>query len=233
MPDLPSNPPHSPTWSRPSVPESYNRVVLRRNRWAWFRRLGPAFWTVASIISLTINVILIVVLLVMGGQIFRLKSSINDQLVNGLYENFVLMDQARIKTNIEVNTSVPARFDVPFETDTEVTLTEDTMIYGAYVNIDGGVLQINQAPTRIMLPRGTRLPVHLNITVPIDQQIPVSLNVPVDIPLNQTDLHTPFVGLQEVVLPYRTMLNDSPNSWQEIFCPPDRAPSVFCGWMDE
>jgi hypothetical protein len=32
------------------------------------------------------------------------------------------------------------------------------------------------------------------------------LNVDVDIPLNQTDLHEPFVGLQGVVKPYYCLL---------------------------
>ena len=65
---------------------------------------------------------------------------------------------------------------------------------------------IYNAPTDIILPAGTVLPIHLDLVVPVDQQIPVELNVAVDIPLNQTDLHTPFVGLQQVLDPYYTML---------------------------
>jgi hypothetical protein len=54
--------------------------------------------------------------------------------------------------------------------------------------------------------------------VPVDQKIPVNLNVAVDIPLNQTDLHRPFTGLQKVVEPYQALLNQTPNSWWEVLC---------------
>ena len=37
--------------------------------------------------------------------------------------------------------------------------------------------------------------------------VPVALNVDVDIPLEQTQLHEPFVGLQEVVKPFYCMVN--------------------------
>jgi hypothetical protein len=48
----------------------------------------------------------------------------------------------------------------------------------------------------------------------------------VDIPLNQTDLHQPFVGLQDVVKPYYNLLETLPDSWEEVFC--DTSPSIIC-----
>jgi len=42
--------------------------------------------------------------------------------------------------------------------------------------------------------------------------------VAVDIPLNQTDLHRPFTGLQQVVAPYQTLLSRAPDSWWQVFC---------------
>jgi hypothetical protein len=192
----------------------------------WRPHFLPAFWTISGLISLTVNVILIAVLLSLANQLFTLKAIVNDQLIGGLAKNFALMDQARIKTNITVSTNVPAKFTLPLNTDTSVTLTKDTQIKAAHVTLATGGLQITSAPTNILLPAGTVLPIHLTLEVPVDQQIPVNLNVPVDIPLNQTDLHKPFVGLQEVVKPYQTLLNSVPGTWKEIICGSN--PSEFC-----
>ena len=63
--------------------------------------------------------------------------------------------------------------------------------------------------------QGTELPVSLDITVPVDKEVPVVLTVPVDIPLNETELHEPFVGLKEVIEPYKVMLDDLPDEWRE------------------
>ena len=208
-----SDPPRTPVFRRPPPP-----IMPRRRRFIRKEKIGPAFWTVASILSITVNLILVAVLVSLAGQVFSLKKLVNDQLIGGLYENFVLMDQARITTTVPVSTIVKAQFDIPYETDTTVRLTQDTVLQGAYVDINGGILEIHNAPTTILLPAGTDLPVHLNINVPVNQDIPVNLDVKVDIPLNQTDLHQPFVGLQEVVRPYHTLLNDTPDNWTDAFC---------------
>ena len=148
---------------------------------------------------------------------------VRDQVLAGLYANFILMDQASIKTTIPVSASVPAKFNLPLETETTVILSQDVTIRGARVSLNTGGLTINNAPTDIVLPKGTRLPILLSLKVPVDQKIPVDLNVTVDIPLNQTELHTPFVGLQNVVAPYYHMLNSLPDSWSQIVCgnPPE------------
>ncbi len=196
-------------------------------RWA---KIPPAFWTVASIFSLVVNIILILVIVVLGQQLFTLKHLVEDNLLGGLYQNFVLMDQAHIRTTIPVSTEVPAKFDLALNTNTTVVLTEDTTIKNTAIrNLNAGPLQISQAIASITLPAGTQLPVQLNLTVPVDQKIPVSLNVGVDIPLSQTELHQPFVGLQEVVKPYYTLLKELPNNWQDAICGPE--PSDTCLWL--
>ena len=79
------------------------------------------------------------------------------------------------------------------------------------------------APADIVLPVGLELPISLDITVPVDAEVPVVLQVPVNIPLSQTELHEPFVGLQEVVAPYQGLLGDLPDAWLE---------TPFCqGWL--
>jgi hypothetical protein len=68
-------------------------------------------------------------------------------------------------------------------------------------------LNITNARASIVLPQGTVLPIQIeSLMVPVDQKVLAELNVPVDIPLNQTDLHEPFVGLQQVVEPFYCLI---------------------------
>jgi hypothetical protein len=210
----------------PSFPFIDPATIEPKSRSARRFQFMPAFWTISSVISLAVIAILVVVVISLAGQLFNLKAVLKNQLVGGLATNFALMDQARIKTTINVSTKVPAKFVLPVETETIVTLTKDTTIKTARVTLSTGGLQISSAPTTIVLPAGTQLPVNLNIDVPVDEQIPVNLTVPVDIPLNQTDLHKALVGLQDVVRPYQALLDQTPGNWQELICGP--APSDFC-----
>ena len=56
----------------------------------------------------------------------------------------------------------------------------------------------------------------------------LEINVDVNIPLNHTDLHTPFVGLQNILKPYAVLLNQAPNSWYGVFCPTSNG--FICQW---
>lgn len=190
-------------------------------RWLRTDKIAPAYWTVTGSLSIIVNIVLLVVVIILAGQLFEIKKVVNDQLIGGLYNNFVRMDEATIRTSIPIKTSVPARFDLPLKTQTNVRLTQDTYITGARVSLYGGVVTINSAPTDIVLPAGTLLPVELDLVVPVDQQIPVELVVDVDIPLKQTELHQPLTGLQQVLDPYYRMLSNTPNSWTEALCGSD------------
>ena len=188
----------------------------------WQGKIGPAFWTIASLFSLSVNVFLLVVIILLGKQVFNLKALVSDQLVGGLHENFVKMDEAHIRTNIlvsdtiQVNDTLPVVFDLPLSTETQVILTQDTPINNATIYLNGMPVPLN-----LVLRQGTPLNIALNLTVPVNQtvpvvlDVPVKLNVPVDIVLNETDLHEPFVGLQEVVSPYQELLSGLPDSWAE------------------
>lgn len=192
-------------------------------KFLWQGRVLPAFWSVGALLSVVLNIVLVVVVLVLMGQLFTIKSLITDDVVGGLYYNFLLMDQANIETTVQVEDMIPVQFDLPLKQKTKVVLTRDTTINDATVSLSTGGLNIVQAPTDIILPAGTVLPVELDLVVPVDTEIPVTLTVPVDIPLNQTELHEPFVGLQEVVSPFYWMLIDLPNSWAEAKC-------IYMGW---
>lgn len=206
-------------------------------RFFWQGKIGPAFWTVASLISLTVNVILIVVLILLGKQLFTLKDLISNQLVGGLHQNFVKMDEAHIRTTIivndtiQVNDTIPVVFDLPLSQETQVVLTQHTAIDNTTVYLNGVPIR-----TTVVLPKGTPLNIALNLSVPVNQTIPVVLDVPVklmvpvDIALERTELHEPFTGLQEVVSPYQNLLTSLPDSWEETpLCEP--ALEFLCNWL--
>jgi hypothetical protein len=171
----------------------------------------PPFWTIASVLSFTINVILIIALLVAWRSVPSLNvqsvTNMGDGLLGGLYTNFEKMDRAHITRTIPVQTTIPVKFDLLLNQQTNVVLSQDVTIENALVTVKTGGLNITRALTTIVLPQGTSLPIVLNLTVPVDTTVPVSLNVDVDIPLNETQLHDPFVGLRKVVEPYYCMIN--------------------------
>jgi hypothetical protein len=183
------------------------------------RKFGEAFWRFATIFSFVVNLILVLVLAVVVMLLFDIKKGIAQPLVGGLYNSFVQMDNASIVTTIQVNDQLPVQFDLPLNQNTIVTTTAPVLITGATVNIQGGILTLSNAPTTILLPAGTALPVQLNLVVPVSQTVPVRLNVPVNIPLNQTQLHQPFGNLRDLFSPYADLLDTTPSSWGELIAP--------------
>jgi len=192
--------------SKPSVAVSNPKAGPRsRPRYGDFNFL-PAFWTIASIMSFTVNIVLLIVLAILLQNLYAVGvtlTGISDHLLGGLYNNFVKMDQAHITTSIPVSKEIPVQFTLNVSGPTNVTLSQDVPISGALVTVNTGGLNINNARANIVLPQGTVLPIVIqNLVVPVDQQVLAELNVAVDIPLNETDLHEPFVGLQNVVEPF-------------------------------
>ena len=170
-------------------------------------KFGPAFWTITGTLSLVVNLILIVVLLILFQLVDQLQSlqgtasNIGSSVLGGLYTNFEKMDQATIKTVIPVDAQIPLDISVPVQTTTQITLAETVNIPNAQVVINTGGLNIN-SNARVTLPAGTPLMVNLNFNLPVQTTIPVHLEVPVNIPMAETELHEPFVGLQQVVHPW-------------------------------
>ena len=188
-----------------------------------------ALWTITAVISMTINVVVIIVLALLvqtysqNAATFKLPDGIGvdtpKDFLQGLYDNFQLMDEAHIKTDIVVEDTIPVQFDLNLNQQTDVVLSEDVIIYGAYVTIQTASININ-APATVVLPEGLVLPIVLNLVVPVDTTIPVKLNVAVDIPLEETDLHAPFAALKEVVRPLYSLVAPSAKSINgEVVCP--------------
>lgn len=176
-------------------------------------RLGPPFWTITGIISLLVNAVLIALLvgLFLNYRSLQLSSitNLSTGLLGGLYTNFELMDRAHITTTIPVQSTIPVKFDLPLNQQTNVVLSQDVTVDNVLVTVQTGGLNITRARSTIVLPQGTNLPVFLNLTVPVDTTVPVTLSVPVDIALQNTELHKPFSGLQDVVRPFYCLTNKS------------------------
>jgi len=166
------------------------------------RDIAPLFWTISGAIALLIAVILLIIVAVLGFNAVKVANAVNQDLVGELYSSFVAMDQAHIKTTIPIESEVPAKFDLQLDTTTNVTLSEDVYIQSATVSLSTGGLTISNAPTNIILPAGSELPIHLVLTVPVDEMIPVVMDVEVDIPMAETELHAPFTNLQKTIQPY-------------------------------
>jgi len=216
-----ANGPNGPTSQQRAVPVSPSPE--RESRPARYKFL-PAFWTIASVISLGVNLVLIVILLIVLQMLGAIQLTADDQvsgLLGGLYGNFVKMDEANIRTNIHVEKEIPVQFTLNVSGPTNVTLSQDVTINGALVTVGTGGLNIVNARATIVLPKDTLLPINIqNLAVPVDQRVLAVLDVPVDIPLDQTELHDPFVGLQQVVKPWYCIVEPNAVINNVQVCPP-------------
>ena len=202
--ETPKSPPAVVVPKSKPIPKEQTKVNLGEYKFL------PAFWTIASIMSFTVNVVLLIVLLFVLQNFGTIGITVNDlgsHLLGGLYNNFVKMDQAHIRTTIPVSKEIPVQFSLNVSGPTNVVLSEDVSINGALVTVFTGGLNINNARANIVLPQGTVLPIAIeNLVVPVDQKVLAELNVEVDIPLKETELHDPFVGLRKVVEPFYCLL---------------------------
>src|SRR5215211_807331 len=205
-----SNSPRTPAYAPPVPPTMYSTSSSEPRPRGWRFRFMPAFWTIASLMSITVNIILIVILLILFQMLGAIQGTANDKvsrLLGGLYTNFVKMDQANIRTSIHVEKEIPVQFSLNVSGPTTVTLTQPVSISGAMVTVQTGGLNIVNARANIVLPQDKALPIFIqNLTVPVVKKVFAVLDVPVDIPLAQTELHEPFVGLQQVVKPWYCLI---------------------------
>lgn len=183
------------------------------------RRLR-AFWTFASIVSLVFNAILVIALIGIVLGVGGLNpSTIGSGLLGGLYSNFERMDQAHIKADIPVQTTIPLNLSIPVQTTTGITLAQDVLIRNAHVRIATSTFNID-SPADVTLPAGTSLNVILNFVVPVRTSVPVALTVPVDIALKDTELHPAIAGLQNTIKPLICMVNPTALSLSGLpICP--------------
>jgi len=214
-PTPPVTPP--PTTTHASTLQPAARSAPPKRTWVF----GPPFWTITGCLSLIVNVVLIVILLSAWPFLGVLQSTaggIGSGIIGGLYSNFEKMDRATIRTTIPVRANVPLNITVPVQTTTRITLAEAAEIPNARVVINTGSVNINSNAS-VTLPAGTPLTVTLNFALPVQDTIPVEIDVPVEIPMNATELHEPFVGLQDVIRPlYCFIKSDATNLDGQQIC---------------
>ena len=78
-----------------------NRNPQQRREWA-FR----TFWSVGSGLSFALNIVLLAIVITLLGQLHVIRTITQEEIVAGLYGNFVLMDQATIKTTVVVEDNI-------------------------------------------------------------------------------------------------------------------------------
>jgi hypothetical protein len=216
--------------------KDYYRKSPRLQKVVYQGKFFPAFWTVACIFSLLVNIILVGLLVSFGHHFFELKAIVSDGLVTEASNSLAMMDQAHIVINVPVETTVrlqdnlPVVFDVPINQDTQIVLSEAVTINGARIYLNNTAVT-----TDLTLPANTPLQANFNTTIPIstsvpvDITVPVSVQVPIDIAIDKTDLHQSIVGLQEALAPYETTLGTNFNSPQELLICKNWLTGWLCG----
>jgi hypothetical protein len=179
----------------------------------WWR----SFMNFAVLFSFIFNFIFLIIVIALVMMLFDLKRGLVQPLVNGLHSSFVGLDQSTIIASVKVDDVVPVKLSIPLSANTVVVLTDNVPVRAnATFNLPGGGGTINGAVS-IVLPTGLKLPVSLNMTVPVDDKLPISLNVPVNIRVRDTQLHDAIDQLRLVLDPYVRLLNNLPNSWNEMW----------------
>lgn len=182
----------------------------------WQNKPWQAFKNFAIIFSFIVNIVLILVLGLVAILLFPFLSTMVTPLVGGLDESFAEMNEASIVQTIEVVDEIPVAFTLGLEQQTDVVLAAPVALNVPatfFLPAGGGTINGNVS---ITLPQDTVLPVKLALDVPVDEMVPVELAVPVEIPLDQTELSTPFARLVELFGPLTEFLEGLPEDNDEF-----------------
>jgi hypothetical protein len=183
---------------------------MKRSEALWL-----AFEKFAIFFSFMVAFVLVMVLLVAGFAIWQslpLFQSLRTNLacpliadVNGLVTD---LDNATITRTIHISQTIPVQFALYLDKNLNVRLTQGVQINRpTSFTFPAGGGRIN-GTVSLVLPKGQTLPIHMQMTVPVDQQLPVEMDVPVSIPLKETELG-PITGrLKDLLLPYMDLLGN-------------------------
>lgn len=178
---------------------------------AFLRRMWRAFQTVAILFSFTMNLALLIALILLYTQLAAIKGAVNETVarLEGVVQD---LGNTHISTTIPIRQSVPVAFELPVQQETVVvTLAPVPITTAATFQLPGGGGTIN-GMVFINLPAGTRLPVRLNMTVPVRTQIPVNFDQPVDIALGSSGLDPVVVRLLALLKDLKALLALIPGS---------------------
>jgi len=203
------------------------------------KRFWNAFKDTAIIFSFVVNFVLVVALLVVSipgiQAALALKTGMVEPLLNDLDTAFVGLGEATIDTEVSLDDSIPINFnlpiDQPLDIDFPLTIDQDTVVVltapvplnlPAQFNLPGGGGMINGSVS-LSLPTGTRLPIHLDMVVPVastirvrldvpvSATIPIEMTVPVHIELGEAGLDPAVEGLRAVFEPLRVQIESLPD----------------------
>ncbi len=199
-------PAEPPATTPPAVAVAVPPEELRKSE---RRKFWDAAKTIALIVSMVVDLILIVVVAILVNQIGAVKMTLNTVL-SQLDSAFEGLGQVVITDTIKINQQVPVQFDLPLKQDTVVTTrspvpitTQATFSLGQFGSINGLV--------SLQLPPGTSLPVHLELTVPVSNAIPVVFDQPIRIPLAEKGLGPVVAKLRSAVGPLLGLIRQLPD----------------------
>ncbi len=179
--------------------------------------LWPAFKNIAIVFSFSLNMIMLSLFIITAFWIIPSTNHLVKPIITNLSKSVEDMVSAEINQTIQVNDQIPIAFDLPVSAITSVELTAAVpmAVNTSFVLPNGGG-NIN-GTVYFELPQGTLLPVALNIMVPVSQTVPVDLAIGVNIPLDETEMGPPLMGLQEVIAPIEDFLSDFPSDNRDFF----------------
>ena len=179
------------------------------------KAIGSGIKNFMILFSFIVNLVLIIVVVVLLLLIFDIKNNVVTPLVSGLHSSFVGLDESTIDWTIPVRDTIPVVLNVPLQTQTIVVLTESVpLAVNATITLPGvGVL--NNASVNLSLPAGLRLPVQLDLVVPINEELDIALDVRAVIPIAETQLHDPIDNLRLTFEPITRALYNLPDNFAE------------------
>jgi hypothetical protein len=176
---------------------------MRRSEILWlaFEKFAIFFSFVVALI-LVLAVLLVSITAWRAGPMLRdLRDGLVCDTVTGLNTLLDDLENAVITRTIPISQTIPAQFEVPLDMRETAKLTEGVPIdLPATYTLPAGGGRIN-GTVSLELPKGQKLPIHLQTSVPVDQQLPVVMDVFVSIPLRETELGEVIQELRELLAP--------------------------------
>jgi hypothetical protein len=177
--------------------------------------LWGAFKNFAILFSFIVNFVLIIVLLLSPGPIFTTKAQVVEPLLGDLDGAFAALGDTTIRTQVDIEDSMPVVFSLPLEQNTDVVLTEAVPLQvPATFLLPGGGGSI-KGTVSLNLPQGQVLPVNLDMDVPVNTKIPVMMQVPVEIKLDEAGMGPAIEQLRAVFRPVQALMQSLPDSTGE------------------
>ena len=182
---------------------------------SFLSRLWGAFKNFAILFSFIVNFVLIIVLLLSPGPIFTTKAQVVEPLLGDLDGAFAALGDTTIRTQVDIEDSMPVVFSLPLEQNTDVVLTEAVPLQvPATFLLPGGGGSI-KGTVSLNLPQGQVLPVNLDMDVPVNTKIPVIMQVPVEIKLDEAGMGPAIEQLRAVFRPVQALIQSLPDSTAE------------------